>query len=217
MLKSNYWKNFIENEWNQEYFTTIRQLLYKSNKKKIYPKRKDIFKVFNLDIDDIKVVLIGQDPYHQLGQAMGLSFSVPKGVDVPPSLKNIYKELFRSLNVSIPNHGDLTKWFNQGVFLLNTILTVEDSKPLSHKNIGWEIFTSKVIKELLKREKKLIFICLGNKSKSLFQNVKTHHIILSTSHPSPFSFYHGFWKSNIFAKTNEELKLLGEKEIDWSL
>lgn len=178
----------------------------------IYPKSKDVFKVFRCSIDNIKIVLIGQDPYHQVGEAMGLSFSVPKNVKIPPSLVNIFKEL----NNEFPNkynftHGDLTRWFNNGVFLLNSALTVIDSKPNSHQYI-WDWFTDLVISYIDNNRKNVVFLLLGRnaKSKRKFINDEKNHIIEGV-HPSPLSAYNGFFNSNIFMEIDKKL----DKPFDW--
>ena len=170
------------------------------------------------DYNDVKVVILGQDPYHGIGEANGLAFSVNDGVKIPPSLKNIYKELHDDLGVEIPNTGNLESWAKEGVLLLNSVLTVEKDKPASHKNIGWETFTDSIIKKLNERDKPIVFILWGNFAKSkkeLITNPK--HLVLTSSHPSPFSVNYGFFGSKPFSKTNEFLRRNGIKEIDWTI
>lgn len=218
MRIENGWKEFIDNEIEQEYFQNLKSFLVQEyNTKKIYPAKKDIFRCFDLtDFKDVKVVILGQDPYHQVNQAHGLCFSVNKGIKVPPSLVNIYKEISSDLGCAIPCHGDLTKWAKEGVLLLNTIMSVEDSKPMAHANKGWEVFTDRVIKKLNDDDTPKVFLLWGTpsrKKKSLITNSK--HLILETVHPSPLSAYNGFFGCKHFSKTNEFLKMNGRKEIDW--
>lgn len=217
---NNEWDILLEKEMNKEYFKNLINFIKLEYKNKnIYPEKKYIFRVFKeLSYSDIKVVILGQDPYHTEGMANGLSFSVNKDVRIPPSLKNIYIELKNDLNIDNFTHGDLSNWINQGVFLLNSTLTVEESKPNSHSNIGWQIFTNEVISILDKREKPLVFILWGNnaKQKISFINSSTH-LILSSSHPSPFSAYKGFFGSKHFSKTNDFLIKNNIKPINWSI
>jgi uracil-DNA glycosylase len=218
-LKNN-WQNILQNEVKKDYFLNLKNLLEKEyENKNIYPKKEHIFTAFNsTSFDEVKVVIIGQDPYHQKGQAHGLSFSVLDEVKVPPSLKNIYKELNADLNCYIPNHGNLTKWAKQGVLLLNAVLTVEDSLPNSHKNFGWERFTLNVIKKLNERVDPVIFLLWGNNAKAYEQFInKDRHFVLTSAHPSPLSAYNGFFGCKHFSKTNEFLKLLKKKPIDWQI
>ena len=220
MRINNGWKDFIENEVAQEYFQNLKAFLIKEYEtKKIYPAKKDIFRCFDLtDFKDVKVVILGQDPYHQVNQAHGLCFSVNKGIKVPPSLVNIYKEINLDLGYPIPKHGDLTKWANEGVLLLNTIMSVEDSKPMAHANKGWEIFTDRVIKKLDEDNSPKVFLLWGGpsrKKKSLITN--SNHLVLESVHPSPLSAYNGFFGCKHFSKTNEFLKLNGREEIEWNI
>ena len=166
----------------------------------------------------MKVVIVGQDPYHGVGEAHGLSFSVNVGIKVPPSLKNIYKELNRDLGLYIPNNGFLLKWAKEGVLLLNSVLTVEKDKPGSHRGKGWEIFTDEIIKALNEKETPVVFLLWGNyakEKKNLITNPK--HLILESSHPSPFSVRNGFDGCSHFSKTNEFLKANGLEQIDWQI
>ncbi len=196
--------SFIENE-------------YKT--KTIYPAKKNIFNALKLtDYEKVKVIIVGQDPYHGENQAHGLSFSVQKDVKIPPSLRNIFKELYNDLNINIPVHGDLTKWAEEGVLLLNSVLTVEKNNPASHKNVGWELLTDYIIKVLNASSKPLVFILWGNfaKSKKSFIT-SSKHLIIESTHPSPFSAYNGFFNSKPFSKTNNFLSKNNIKEIEWKL
>ncbi len=214
------WKDALEDEFQKPYFLEIKNFLVKAKRegKTIYPPGPQIFNAFNTTpIQKIEAVIIGQDPYHGPGQAMGLSFSVPKNIAVPASLKNIYKELNRDLDVEIPKHGDLTKWAEQGVFLLNAILTVEHRKASSHKNIGWQTFTDAVIQTISDRCEGVVFLLWGNfakNKKGLIDEMK--HYVLEAVHPSPLAG-NGFQGCGHFSKTNELLEKQGKKTIDWSL
>ena len=184
----------------------------------IYPARENWFKALELTpFEQVKVVLIGQDPYHNPRQAMGLSFSVNKGVDLPPSLVNIYEEIKREYGFEMPNHGDLTKWAKQGVLLLNSILTVSANRPLSHQHFGWQNFTDQVVK-LLQQKQFVVYLLLGKYAQSYQTKITNkNHLILKTSHPSPLSNYRGFSGSGIFKKTNDALKAQKLKPINWYL
>ena len=215
------WKTLLEKEFSKSYMLEIKNFLLEEYKTKIiYPKKTLIFNAFNqCDFHNVKVVIIGQDPYHGHNQAHGLSFSVEKEIPLPPSLLNIFKELEEDLNQKIDKkNGNLTKWTNQGVFLLNTTLTVEQNKPLSHSKIGWEIFTNEVIKILSKHKDNLVFILWGKfaQSKRNFIDRKKH-LIISSPHPSPLSAYRGFFGSRPFSKTNDFFKRKNIDEIDWML
>ena len=191
-------------------------MLY-SSCKTIFPPKDRILSALSItDYNDVKVVILGQDPYHGVGEANGLCFSVNDGVRIPPSLQNIYKELNSDLGIEIPNTGNLESWAKEGVLLLNTVLTVEKDKPASHKNIGWEIFTDSIIKKLNERMEPVVFILWGNfarSKKELITNPK--HYIIESTHPSPFSANHGFFGSKPFSKTNNFLNKNNIKEIDW--
>jgi uracil-DNA glycosylase len=188
---------------------------------KIYPEKKNIFAALKATpFEKVKVVIVGQDPYHGPGQAHGLSFSVPKGVAIPPSLRNIFKELHADLGMKAPTNGSLTGWAAQGVLLLNAILTVEDSKPAAHAGKGWELFTDAIIKQLLTRKQPLVLILWGAYAQKKIQNLHLHInpencLILKSAHPSPLSIT-GFLGCKHFSKTNEFLKQHGLQEIDWS-
>lgn len=191
----------------------------KKKKKIIYPLNQNIFKALNeTNINDVRIVILSQDPYHGKNQANGLAFSVNKGIKLPPTLINIYKELYNDLKILPSNNGDLTCWAKQGILLLNSILTVEQNKPLSHANKGWEIFTNKIIHILNKRNKQIIFLLWGyysNKKKSIIDNKK--HIIISSSHPSPYSANEGFFNSRPFSRINSYLLKQNQKLIDWEI
>ncbi len=216
----NYWDTVLDSEYHKEYFANIVKFVNKVYKEKtIFPPKARILSALDItDYNDVKVVILGQDPYHGIGEANGLAFSVNDGVKIPPSLKNIYKELHDDLGVEIPNTGNLESWAKEGVLLLNSVLTVEKDKPASHKNIGWETFTDSIIKKLNERDKPIVFILWGNFAKSkkeLITNPK--HLVLTSSHPSPFSVNYGFFGSKPFSKTNEFLRRNGIKEIDWTI
>lgn len=219
-MTNNYWDTILDNEYHKEYFANIVKFVNKVYKEKtIFPPKTRILSALDItDYNDVKVVILGQDPYHGIGEANGLAFSVNDGVKIPPSLKNIYKELHDDLGIEIPNTGNLESWAKEGVLLLNSVLTVEKDKPASHKNIGWEIFTDSIIKKLNERDKPIVFILWGNFAKSkkeLITNPK--HLVLTSSHPSPFSVNYGFFGSKPFSKTNEFLRKNGIKEINWTI
>lgn len=215
------WKSALALEFDEPYMIELDKFLEKETKagKVIYPKESNIFAAFNLTpFDNVKVVIIGQDPYHGPGQAHGLSFSVPRGVKIPPSLVNIYKELKDDLGITPPDHGHLESWARQGVLLLNNVLTVEDGKAGSHHGQGWEKFTDKVIEILNQKKENLVFILWGAPAQKKAAAVDTKkHFILKSVHPSPLSSYRGFFGSKPFSQTNEFLKAQGLKEIDWKI
>lgn len=213
------WTKALEDEFGKEYFKNLNEFLEKEYKEKtVYPKKEDIFKVFELlSIEDVKVVILGQDPYHNENEAMGIAFSVPKFVKVPPSLKNMYKELEDDLGICNTS-GCLVSWLLQGVFLLNTVLSVRKNEPGSHQNKGWEIFCEKVLSILDKEEKKKVFVLLGNSAKKYKKCLKNKkHSIIEGVHPSPLSAYRGFFGSKIFSRINEVLRQSGEEEINWQI
>lgn len=213
-------KEIVAVEFEQEYYQKLHQFVENEYQHKtIFPPRQNIFRALNLcDYDDVKVVILGQDPYHELHQANGLAFSVYPGVKVPPSLVNIYKELQSDLNTTIPNHGDLTKWAKQGVLLLNNVLTVEQGKANSHAGIGWETFTLNIVKALNQREKPLVFILWGNNARSKKQYIDTtKHLVLESAHPSPLSAHRGFFGSRPFSRANQFLVSNGMTPIDWQI
>ena len=214
----NKWDNILNEEYNKDYFKNLIDFVKKEYKEKtIYPKQNEVFNAFRYtDFDNVKVVILGQDPYHGPNQAEGLSFSVSNEVLKPPSLKNIFKELESDLKIPFPEHNSLKPWAKQGVLLLNAVLTVEEHKPTSHKDKGWETFTNSVIKILNKREKPIVFILWGSyakKKKEFITNPK--HYIIESAHPSPFSARNGFFGSKPFSKTNEFLRKNDIKEINW--
>ena len=214
------WKEVLAEEFTKPYFTLIKDALVKDRQDgiKVYPPGSLIFNAFDTTpFDHVKVVILGQDPYHGPGQAMGLSFSVPKAQPIPASLRNIYKELKTDVDVTPPNHGDLTKWAQQGVFLLNSILTVRQKSPGSHKSIGWAQFTDAVIKTISAKKEDVIFLLWGNyaKSKKSLINELKHHVLESV-HPSPLAG-NAFLGNKHFSQTNEILVRAGKEPIDWSL
>lgn len=216
----NSWNDILGNEFDKEYYNNLHDFLVTEYKTKtIFPNMYDIFNALHYtEYQDVKVVILGQDPYHGPNQAHGLSFSVKPGIPAPPSLKNIFKELNSDLGCYIPNNGYLKSWADQGVLLLNAVLTVQAGNANSHKGKGWEIFTDRVISALNDREDPVIFILWGNNAiskKKLITNKQ--HYILQSVHPSPLSASRGFFGSKPFSKTNEILKQLGKQPIDWQI
>ncbi|MEM1216100.1 MAG: uracil-DNA glycosylase [Bacteroidota bacterium] len=215
------WKAALSDEFSKLYFQELAQFLREEKEagKHIYPPGSLIFNAFNTTpLGKVKVVILGQDPYHNPGQAMGLSFSVPKGITVPPSLRNIYQELRTDIGVQHPGHGDLTKWAEQGVFLLNAMLTVEKNKPSSHRDRGWQDFTDAVIRTLSNEREHLVFILWGafaQKKATLIDGNK--HLILQSPHPSPFSANRGFFGSKPFSQANAYLEQHGLGAVDWQV
>lgn len=214
------WKNILSEEFNKSYYINMKKFLEDEyGSFIIYPAKEEIFNALNhTPFSKVKVVIIGQDPYHGNGQAHGLSFSVKPEVSIPRSLKNIFKELQDDIGCFIPNNGYLEKWSNQGVLLLNTVLTVREGMPNSHKDSGWEQFTDKVISVLNEKEQPIIFVLWGKnaqRKENLINNSK--HYIIKSAHPSPFSARKGFFGSKPFSKTNEHLRNLGYTEIDWQI
>ena len=213
------WEKLIEIEEQKDYFKKLKDEIDKKYEtSNVFPEKQNIFKAFSLtSLDNLKVVILGQDPYHGFGQAQGLSFSTPKEIKNPPSMVNILKEINDDLQKkSFCEDGDLTPWAKDGVLLLNTILTVEESLPKSHHNLGWEIFTDNIIKYINDNCDGVVFLLWGSPaiSKSKLIDKNRHHI-LSAPHPSPLSSYRGFFGCKHFSKTNEILKKLGRKEINW--
>ena len=212
------WKNRLQDEFQKQYFTELISFVREQYRMKVvYPSGKDIFKAFDAcPFDDVRVVIIGQDPYHGLGQAHGLSFSVNDGITHPPSLKNIFKEIESDLGKPAPKSGNLERWANQGVLLLNATLTVEANAAGSHQKKGWETFTDAVIKKISDEKENVVFILWGAyaQKKGQIIDTKKHHV-LQSAHPSPFSAYNGFLGNKHFSKTNAYLKSVGKKEIDW--
>ncbi len=219
-LVGNNWDKILEEEYYKEYFINIVKYINKAYKERpIFPPKNYILRALSLtDYDDVKVVILGQDPYHGIGEANGLAFSVNDGIKLPPSLKNIYKELNSDLGLDIPSTGDLTCWAKEGVLLLNSVLTVEKDKPASHKNLGWEKFTDAIIRKVNEKNTPVVFILWGNfakSKKSLITNPK--HLVIESSHPSPFSCNYGFFGSRPFSRTNEFLKKNNIKEINFKV
>ncbi|MDB5087941.1 MAG: uracil-DNA glycosylase [Mucilaginibacter sp.] len=216
------WLKVLSDEFDKPYMADLKKFLKeeKDAGHKIYPKNADIFNAFNkTPLDKLEVVILGQDPYHGESQAHGLSFSVQKGITIPPSLRNIYKELSTDIpGFTIPNHGDLTEWAEQGVLLLNASLTVRAASPGSHQKQGWETFTDTVIKKISDEKEGIVFILWGSfaQAKAELIDQKKHHIIKSP-HPSPFSADRGFFGSKPFSKTNEILVKEGKKPINWQI
>ena len=214
------WATYLSDEKNKDYFDSLLSFLNSRVGHEIYPPRGTWFKAFEYSsFSSTKVVILGQDPYHGEGQAEGLSFSVPKGMGIPPSLRNIYKELDQDdVDFTNPGHGHLENWAKQGVLLLNSVLTVEKNSPASHANQGWEVFTDQVITLLNDNKDNLVFLLWGayaNKKSVLIDTNK--HLILSTAHPSPFSAHKGFFGCKHFSKTNSHHKASNQELIDWSL
>lgn len=216
------WKRVLNSEFDKDYFIKLSDFIRNEYlEKTIYPKSKDIFRAFDLcPFDDVKVVIIGQDPYHGVGQANGLCFAVSQGIDLPPSLRNIYKEISDDMNIPIKelyaNGGDLSRWAKQGVLLLNATLTVQANIAGSHQKKGWEEFTDQVIKRLSKEKDNIVFLLWGNYAKKKGEVIdRDKHFILTAQHPSPFSAYNGFFGCKHFSKTNEYLLKIGRKAIDW--
>ncbi len=214
------WSSFLEEDIKSNYFKKLHKFINKEYKKKvIFPNYKDIFKAFELvEPCDVHVVILGQDPYHGMNQANGLAFSVLDNSKLPPSLKNIFIELVDDIGCSMPSNGNLIPWANQGVLLINSVLSVENSKAYSHKNIGWEKFTDNVIKELSSNYKNIVFILWGAyaQRKALFID-EAKNLIIKAPHPSPLSSYRGFFTSKPFSKTNVYLDSVGKKKINWCL
>ena len=216
----NDWDIILENEFKKQYFYSLLKFIQgEYAKKTIYPPKKEVFKAFRYtSYKNLKVVILGQDPYHDEGEAEGLSFSVKDGIKKPPSLVNIFKELHNDLGYDIPTSGSLVPWAKQGVLLLNTVLTVVKDHAASHKNIGWESFTDEVIKIINKKREPVVFILWGGFARSKKKFITNPiHLIVESAHPSPLSAYNGFFGSKPFSKTNEFLKKNNIKPIDWKI
>jgi uracil-DNA glycosylase len=214
------WRKVLKKEFSKVYFLELQNFLLNEEKNyTLFPHPHNVFNAFNLTpFENVKVVILGQDPYHGEGQSHGLAFSVQQGTKIPPSLQNIFKELVEDTGGETPQSGDLTHWGQQGVLLLNTLLTVRSAEPLSHQNRGWEQFTDEVIKTLSRQREHLVFILWGApaaKKGALIDGTK--HLILKAPHPSPLSSYRGFFGSKPFSQTNAYLREWGIKEIEWSL
>ncbi len=217
----NDWDEVLKDEFEKPYYLKIREFLKKEySQQKIYPNMYDIFNALkSTGFKETKVVILGQDPYHNPGQAHGMSFSVKPGVMPPPSLLNIYKEIENEFDITMPkDYGYLQSWADQGVLLLNTVLTVRQNQPQSHKNCGWEMFTDKVISSLNDKKEPCVFLLWGSNAKSKAKLITNKsHLILQTVHPSPLSAYRGFFGCGHFKKANEFLQANGLKAIDWSI
>lgn len=213
----NDWDIVLKEEYEKEYFKKIKDVIRNEyNNKQIFPPADRVFYAFRMtSYKDTRVVILGQDPYHGVGEANGLCFSVNRGIKMPPSLKNIYKELYNDLGIERTD-TDLSDWAKSGVLLLNSVLTVEKDKPASHKFVGWEEFTDSIIKKLNEKDEPVVFILWGNFAKGKMKYItNTKHLVISSSHPSPFSVNYGFFGSKPFSKTNAFLKKNGLKEIEW--
>ena len=213
------WEKILQDEMEKPYFRKLMEELDKAYEQgKVYPEKHEIFQAFRLTpYDRVKVVLLGQDPYHGKGQAEGLAFSVKKGVKIPPSLRNIFKELEEDLKIEKPDHGSLVSWAKEGVLLLNTVLTVEEGKANAHAGMGWKIFTDRVIRNLGQRKEPLVFILWGNQAKEKEKFIAEHHRIISSVHPSPLSARRGFFGSKPFSKTNDFLQEMGTGPVNWKI
>ena len=211
------WANLLKNEFEKPYFKELQDFLEKEySTKTIYPEMANILNALNaVKYEDVKVVIIGQDPYHEPNQAHGLAFSVQDGVEIPPSLVNIYKEIEDDLGIKCQNTGNLIRWAKQGVLLLNTCLTVRRAQANSHRGKGWEIFTNEVIKLLSKRQEPMVFILWGSNAQAFAPEIASHHLILKAPHPSPLSAYRGFFGCKHFSKTNDFLISHNQTPIDW--
>lgn len=212
------WKKVLAEEFGKEYFQNLVEFIKKEySSKTIYPPGMLIFNAFeHCTFDKVEVVILGQDPYHGPNQAMGLSFSVPKGVKNPPSLQNIYKEIQNDLGKSSITNGDLTPWAEQGVLLLNSVLTVEAGNAASHAGKGWEEFTDAVIKTISDKKENVVFILWGAYAQKKGKSIdSSKHFVIKSAHPSPLSAYNGFFGSKPFSKTNGYLKKVGKREIEW--
>jgi uracil-DNA glycosylase len=213
------WKEALGAEFRKLYFVQLADLVEKERKaRSIFPTSGEVFRAFELPLPAVRVVILGQDPYHGPGQAHGLAFSVKPGVAIPPSLANIYRELQADVGTELPGHGNLGRWVEQGVFLLNSVLTVRSHEAGSHRNMGWETFTDAVIKVLSDRESPLVFILWGAYARAKVALLDTlKHTVIESAHPSPMSARNGFFGSKPFSRTNEALAKAGLPPIDWQL
>lgn len=215
------WQCALQDEFTQPYFAQLKQFLLqeKAQGHTIFPKGSNIFAAFNATpFDKVKVVILGQDPYHGPNQAHGLSFSVPDKLALPPSLKNIFKEIYNDLQIAIPQDGNLSNWAKQGVLLLNTVLTVRAHTPLSHRNQGWERFTDQVIRKLSQQRKNLVFVLWGSPARKKAALIDSHkHYVLEAAHPSPLSAHRGFFGCQHFSKINKYLSKRNITPINWQL
>ena len=219
-LVGNSWDDILQEEYHKQYFKDIVKFINKEYRERVvFPPKSKILRALNLtNYDNVKVVILGQDPYHGDKEANGLCFAVSDGIKLPPSLKNIYKELESDLGIPSANVGNLECWAREGVLLLNAVLTVEKDKPASHKHVGWEQFTDAIIRKLNEKEEAVVFILWGNfarSKKNLITN--SNHYVIESTHPSPFSANHGFFGSRPFSRANNYLKSKGIDEIDWKV
>ena len=215
----NSWKEIFKNyPKRNELGITVDNINKKRQTVTIYPPKELVFKVFDLPLQDIKVVILGQDPYHNPGQACGLSFSVNDGIPLPKSLINIYKELYDDLGITPAKTGNLEKWFKQGIFLLNSVLTVEEYSPASHSNVGWQDFTDYIIETISQKNNNVVFVLWGSYARSKKTLIdSSRHKIIESPHPSPLSAYRGFFGSKVFSRINSYLEEVGKKPIDFDL
>lgn len=216
----NDWDEILKDEWEKSYYKQLRTFLKREySSYRIYPDMYDIFNALKFtSYENTRAVILGQDPYHGAGQAHGLCFSVKRGVEPPPSLKNIFTELHDDLGIKIPQHGDLTSWAKQGVLMLNTVLTVRENCANSHREMGWEIFTDRIISELNSKKTSIVFLLWGSPARKKAEIITNPvHYKLETVHPSPLSAYRGFFGCRHFSKANELLSASGQQPIDWSL
>lgn len=214
------WRKKLAGEFEKPYFQKLMEFVDKERQAhEVYPPEEDVFNAFqHTPYDKLKVMLLGQDPYHDEGQAHGLCFSVRPGVRPPPSLKNIFKELKNDLGHSPPNHGCLTAWADQGVFLLNAVLTVRAHQPASHKGKGWEVFTDEVIRKVNEKETPVVFLLWGKYAQDKIKLIDAdRHVVLTAAHPSPLSAKNGFFGSQPFSQANAALRETGQEEIEWRL
>ncbi|MCR5372028.1 MAG: uracil-DNA glycosylase [Solobacterium sp.] len=216
----NDWYDWLQKEFREDYFAKLASFVHDAYEQgPVYPPKQQVFSAFeHTDYAKIKVVILGQDPYHQRGQAHGMCFSVNPGVKIPPSLQNIFTELKDELGCYVPDNGYLMPWAKQGVFLLNTVMTVADSKPLSHANKGWEIFTDRAIRRINDREDPVVFLLWGRNARSKAGLIDaSKHLVLEAPHPSPLSAYYGFFGCGHFARANEFLSGRGKEPVDWQI
>lgn len=218
----NDWQEILQEEFNKPYYQNLRKFVaHEYSTKVVYPPIDEVMNAFyTVPYKNVKVVILGQDPYHGPGQAHGMCFSVKPGVPHPPSLRNIFQELHHDLGCPIPKDGYLMKWAKQGVFLLNTVLTVRQGEANSHKGMGWEQFTDTVIEKLAARQEPIVFVLWGRPAqmkRAIIQRNGTHHCILQAPHPSPLSAHRGFFGSKPFSQINQQLIAWGQKPIDWCL
>lgn len=216
----NDWDIMLQDEFDRPYFKRLESFLTEERARyEIYPPQEDVFNALRYSsFQDTKVVILGQDPYHEPGQAHGLCFSVNKGVTIPPSLVNIYKEIENDLGIKMPGHGYLADWAKQGVLLLNTVLTVRRGQANSHKGKGWEIFTDRIVEILNQRQKPMVFILWGANAKSKTELITNkEHMVITGAHPSPLSAWKGFFGGRYFSKANRYLEITGQEPVDWGI